>query len=71
MSIFGPIENEWQEKLKYCKFKAGTILKCLKNGEEPPRGNPFSKEEEEELPAEGGEDQQMHNVNQSMQNMSF
>jgi len=45
MSLFGPMEQEWEEKLKYCKFKAGTILKCLKNGEEPPRGNPFAKEE--------------------------
>lgn len=51
LSIFGPMETEWQEREKYCKFKAGNILKCLKAGEEPPRGNPFSKEEEQ-LPAE-------------------
>lgn len=40
LGMFGPMESEWQEREKYCKFKAGIILKCLKNGEEPPRGNP-------------------------------
>jgi hypothetical protein len=39
-------------------FKAGNILKCLKNGEEPQRGNPFAKEEEQ-LPAEGTHDEEM------------
>lgn len=33
-------DDEWEEKRKYCVFKAGTILKHLKNGEQPPRGNP-------------------------------
>lgn len=41
------MEAEWQERDKYCKFKAGNILKCLKTGEEPKRGNPFVKEEEQ------------------------
>ena len=54
--MFSPLEPEWQEKAKYCNFKAGIILKCIKNGEEPPRGNPFAKEEEQviedEFPAE-------------------
>jgi len=44
--MFGPLEQEWLEREKYCKFKAGIILKCIKTGEEPPRGNPFAKEEE-------------------------
>jgi hypothetical protein len=48
LNIFGPLEPEWQEREKYCKFKAGIILKCLKSGEEPPRGNPFAKEEEKQ-----------------------
>jgi vacuolar protein sorting-associated protein VTA1 len=47
LTMFGPIPEEWAERLKYCNFKAGIILKCLKTGEEPPRGNPFVKEEEE------------------------
>ena len=47
LSIFGPIEAEWLERDKYCKYKAGNILKCLKSGEEPKRGNPFAKEEEQ------------------------
>ena len=41
------MDNDWKEREKYCKYKAGTILKCLKNGEQPPRGNPFASEEEE------------------------
>lgn len=45
MTIFGELEPEWQERERFCKYKAGTILKCLKNGEEPPRGNPFVQEE--------------------------
>ena len=46
LSLFGSLEEEWKEREKYCKYKAGTILKALKNGEQPPRGNPFVKEEE-------------------------
>jgi len=46
LTLFGPMEPEWTERAKYCNFKAGIILKCLKNGEEPPRGNPFAPEEE-------------------------
>ena len=65
------MEPEWQERLKYCKYKAGTILKCLKNGEEPPRGNPFVQEEEQ-LPQEQEEENpQMHQINNSMQDMSM
>lgn len=55
LSLFGQLEPEWAERAKYCNFKAGIILKCLKNGEEPPRGNPFAQEEEapvEEPPSE-------------------
>jgi vacuolar protein sorting-associated protein VTA1 len=48
LSLFGPMEAEWTEREKYCKYKAATILKCLKNGEVPPRGNPFAPEVEEE-----------------------
>ena len=43
MSIFGEeavTEGGWEEKRKYCQFKAGTILKALKAGQQPPRGNP-------------------------------
>jgi hypothetical protein len=39
------MDPEWQEREKYCKYKAGTILKCLKTGEEPPRGNPFAPDD--------------------------
>ena len=38
--------EEWQERRKYCVYKAGTIMKALKNGEQPERGNPFAPEEE-------------------------
>lgn len=47
--------EEWQERKKYCTYKAGTIMKALKNGEQPERGNPFAPPEEEkkeeEMPA--------------------
>ena len=59
LTMFGPMEQEWQEREKYCKFKAGIILKCIKSGEEPPRGNPFAKEEEkpvEQVQQENGYD---------------
>ena len=46
LTMFGELEPEWAERAKYCNFKAGIILKALKNGEEPPRGNPFAQEEE-------------------------
>lgn len=48
LTLFGELDEEWREREKYCKYKAGTILKCLKTGEEPPRGNPFEPEKEEE-----------------------
>ena len=47
LSLFAPMEPEWLEREKYCKYKAATILKCIKNGEVPPRGNPFVAEEDE------------------------
>lgn len=46
LTCFGALESEWQEREKYCKYKAATILKALKNGEQPPRGNPFAPDEE-------------------------
>ena len=52
LTMFGPLEPEWQERAKYCNFKAGIILKCLKSGEEPPRGNPFAQEEEQPVAEE-------------------
>ena len=47
LSMFGEVyTDDWQEKKKYCIYKAGTIMKALKNGEQPERGNPFAPEEE-------------------------
>ena len=46
--------DEWTERRKYCIYKAGTIMKALKEGVQPERGNPFAPPEEEkkeELPA--------------------
>lgn len=41
LSVFdGTYDDAWEEKRKYCVYKAGTILKAIKNGEEPYRGNP-------------------------------
>ena len=47
LQIWGNLSEEWQKRLDYCKYKAGTILKCLKEGTEPPRGNPFEPEPEQ------------------------
>ena len=47
LSLFGEMSPEWQERRKYCVYKAGTIMKGLKTGEMPPRGNPFAPPEEE------------------------
>ena len=44
LTMFGPMDQTWTERDRYCKFKAATILKCIKNGEEPPRGNPNDPE---------------------------
>ena len=37
-------DDEWEQKRKYCVFKAGNILKCIKAGTEPARGNPNDPE---------------------------
>lgn len=37
-------DDEWEKRRKYCVYKAGTILKAIKNGEEPFRGNPNDPE---------------------------
>ena len=48
LSLFeGGMTEDWKEKRKYCVYKAGTIMKHLKEGTDPPRGNPFAPEEEE------------------------
>ena len=52
------VTDEWNERKRYCVYKAGTIMKALKNGEQPERGNPFAPPEEEkkeeEVPAADG-----------------
>lgn len=49
MSLFSDgMTEEWEKRKKYCTFKAGTIMKALKNGEQPERGNPFEPEEKKE-----------------------
>jgi hypothetical protein len=41
LSIFDNLYDDvWEERRKYCVFKAGTILKAIKSGQQPPRGNP-------------------------------
>ena len=48
LSLFeDAMTDEWQERRRYCVYKAGTIMKALKNGEQPERGNPFAPAEEE------------------------
>jgi len=52
MTLFPPLSEEWQERRKFSLYKAGMIMKCLKAGEVPPRGNPFEPEKPEEIPAQ-------------------
>jgi Vta1 like len=33
LNLLGEMDPDWKEREKYCKYKAGTILKCIKNGE--------------------------------------
>jgi hypothetical protein len=48
LSIYDGMTPKWEEKgtfginiiVKYCKLKASNILKCIKQGIDPPRGNP-------------------------------
>jgi len=41
LEIFdGVFDSAWDEKRKYCAYKAGNILKALKEGRQPQRGNP-------------------------------
>lgn len=47
LSTYDAMTPKWEEKsilekkvVKYCKLKASSILKCLKQGVDPPRGNP-------------------------------
>ena len=44
LTLFGALTPEWEERRKYCVYKAGTIMKCLKSGETPLRGNPNDPE---------------------------
>jgi hypothetical protein len=45
LSLFdGAYDDKWEERRRYCVFKAGSILKALKKGEQPPRGNPNDPE---------------------------
>jgi len=43
----GAMTDEWTERKKYCTYKAGTIMKAMKAGTQPERGNPFAPPEEE------------------------
>ena len=52
LTLFGELDAEWEQRRKYCVYKAGTIMKALKAGEQPPRGNPFAPPEEETQPEE-------------------
>lgn len=53
LTLFGELTPEWENRKKYCVYKAGTIMKALKAGEVPERGNPFEPEEAKEVPLDG------------------
>ena len=35
------LDEKWEERRKYCLFKAGDIVKNLRAGVQPSRGNPL------------------------------
>ena len=47
LSVFDALDPEWEERRKYCVYKAGTIMKALKSGQQPERGNPFAPVDED------------------------
>jgi Vta1 like len=52
MNVFEELPPDWEEKRKYCKWKAADILKALKRGEKPIPGGP----NERNLPQSLGEE---------------
>eukprot|EP00826_Nyctotherus_ovalis_P049076 TRINITY_DN5864_c0_g2_i1.p1 TRINITY_DN5864_c0_g2~~TRINITY_DN5864_c0_g2_i1.p1 ORF type:complete len:345 (-),score=95.19 TRINITY_DN5864_c0_g2_i1:119-1153(-) len=44
LKIFGPLDDLWEERRRFCKYKGASILKCLKEGKDPPRGKPCNSE---------------------------
>mmetsp|Transcript_60256 Transcript_60256/g.68653 ORF Transcript_60256/g.68653 Transcript_60256/m.68653 type:complete len:338 (+) Transcript_60256:31-1044(+) len=40
LGVFGELEPDWEEKRKYCKWKAVDISRAFKEGREPKRGGP-------------------------------
>eukprot|EP01022_Parablepharisma_sp_SALTPOND_P001178 TRINITY_DN105749_c0_g1_i1.p1 TRINITY_DN105749_c0_g1~~TRINITY_DN105749_c0_g1_i1.p1 ORF type:complete len:465 (+),score=40.17 TRINITY_DN105749_c0_g1_i1:105-1397(+) len=55
LSVFGPLNSTWEDRRRFCRYKAVLILKCLKNGIDPPRGRP--KDAPEIFKALFGEDE--------------
>ncbi|KAL7751589.1 hypothetical protein RI367_003053 [Sorochytrium milnesiophthora] len=51
LHVFGEINPEIEEKIKYSKWKAADIVKALKEGRVPMAGPPASQDEEQELNA--------------------
>lgn len=41
MSVFGELESDVVEKIKYSKFKAAEIMKAIKSGKTPAPGGPM------------------------------
>jgi len=44
LNIWGPLTEEWLKRRKFCIYKAGVIMQCMKAGTEAPRGNPNEPE---------------------------
>ncbi|KAL1843850.1 hypothetical protein VTJ49DRAFT_7201 [Mycothermus thermophilus] len=49
VNIWGPIDQETQQKIKYAKWNAARIIKAIKDGKDPNESNP--KHEEVQQPA--------------------
>ena len=64
LTLFGELDTDWTDRKKFCTYKAGTIMKALKAGEQPPRGNPFAPEEEKPVENAQEESKQPEMVNE-------
>lgn len=65
LEIWGPIENEIKEKIKFAKYHALRIVKAIKNGEDPNLSNPKPEPvgQEDTLPALDPNDPEVQMIN--------
>ncbi|KAJ3036196.1 hypothetical protein HDV00_002992 [Rhizophlyctis rosea] len=56
LKVFGEVDSEVQEKIRYAKWKAADIIKALKEGRTPVPGPPGGEPQEQQPFSGGGDD---------------